>query len=322
MGFPSDMGGFVTGGVPALVNPRTGFPFGLFPARIDMSAGGGETFVQTLAPIYQNSFRLYKNGTLQTNLTQTAPNQFNLLSTATAGQIYTAYYLTTVPVVTAALIGPVGSDPLFAYVKALLHGNGTNGGTTITDSTGLHTWPATGVAHTSTAQFLYNGSSILLNGTSEFFDAAPSADWLDGTNNFCKEWSCYFNASARQYMMDMGSGSANNAAVIITPSSGLIEIYNGSYLINSGSTPFNTGQWYRFCFERVANAWTFYVDGNAYVSNGSDSRAWGSNSMNIYFGVAGNGTNFSSAYYAECRLTQGQYRYNGNYTPTGPFPNF
>jgi hypothetical protein len=61
---------------------------------------------------------------------------------------------------------PVPVDPQFGSVSLLLHGDGTNGSTTITDNSPTpKTVTAVGNAQISTAQSKFGGASILFDGT-------------------------------------------------------------------------------------------------------------------------------------------------------------
>ena len=65
-----------------------------------------------------------------------------------------------------AAAGP--PDPDFANVSLLLHGDGTNGSTTIVDSSSSSkTVTAVGDAQISTAQSKFGGSSIYFDGTGD-----------------------------------------------------------------------------------------------------------------------------------------------------------
>ena len=65
-----------------------------------------------------------------------------------------------------------------ANTKLLLHCDGTNGGTTFTDSSGSsHTVTANGGANTSTAQKKFGTASAYFDGTGDFLQSADSPDW-------------------------------------------------------------------------------------------------------------------------------------------------
>jgi len=95
-------------------------------------------------------------------------------STDTATYINARYATGTV------MVGGIDS-----FVKAMLHGNGTDASTTITDSSsGAHTWTASGNAQIDTAQSKFGGASILFDGTGDFVSTADHADYTLGTGDF------------------------------------------------------------------------------------------------------------------------------------------
>ena len=68
----------------------------------------------------------------------------------------------------SAASGGGATDPYFSNVSLLLHGDGTNGSTTIIDSSPLpKTVTAFGNAQISTAQSKFGGSSIAFDGTGD-----------------------------------------------------------------------------------------------------------------------------------------------------------
>jgi hypothetical protein len=74
-------------------------------------------------------------------------------------------------IITPQLRVPV--DPVFNNVSLLLHGNGTNGSTTITDNSPTpKTVTAVGNAQISTAQSKFGGASIAFDGTGDYLTDA------------------------------------------------------------------------------------------------------------------------------------------------------
>lgn len=85
----------------------------------------------------------------------------------------------------------------------LLHCNGTNNSTAITDEFG-NTWAAVGDAKISTAQSKWGGASLLLDGTGDYVQCLntfnpPSEEW---------EYECWFRASAYSSIMTLFSYGA------------------------------------------------------------------------------------------------------------------
>lgn len=70
-----------------------------------------------------------------------------------------------------------------SYTKLLLHCNGADASTTITDEAGKSV-TAVGNAQIDTAQSKFGGASLLLDGTGDYLTVPDSADWqLDGGSN-------------------------------------------------------------------------------------------------------------------------------------------
>jgi len=218
-------------------------------------------------------------------------------------------------------LGALVADPYFSSVVSLMHLDGSNGSTTFTDQK-THTWTATSPCTISTAQSKFGGASAIFTVSTNSRISAPlSADWNWGTGDFTIELQVYFTSTSRFYCFDLGG---NVAALIITPSSGLVEVYGpSSWVINTGSTAFNTGQWYAIALVRSGNAWTVYRDGVSYVSNSSDSRSWGTSAQSISIGASLTGsTQTLGGHIDEWRVTKGVARYTGTYTPQAvSFPN-
>jgi hypothetical protein len=196
------------------------------------------------------------------------------------------------------------------FTKLLLHFEGADASTTFIDSSATaRTMTAVGSGQIDTAQFKFGSASGLM--TSGGVSAASSADWNFGTGDFTVDFWIRFNASTRMYVMDQASG--NVAALVITPSSGVVEVYGpASYVINAGSTAFNTGQWYHIALVRNGNSWVVYRDGTNYVS-ATDSRSWGgsSNTLNVGYGASTGVTGWLDVF----RISKGIARWAANFTP-------
>ena len=182
-----------------------------------------------------------------------------------------------------------GGDPDYSSVSALLHFDGTNGSTTFTDNgPGARTFSANGNAQLSTSGPKFGSASLLLDGNGDYASTAADAAFDFGTGDFSIELWVNFSASTTQYLMDYAT--ANTSIIAITPSNGSVWVYSqGSFCINAGSTAFNTGQWYFIQLIRSGGTWTVYRDGVQYAqATGQSSRTFGSSSLSLYIGIAGN----------------------------------
>jgi hypothetical protein len=213
------------------------------------------------------------------------------------------------------------TDPFFSSVVALLHMNGADGSTTFTDVTGK-TWTALNNAQIDTAQSKFGGASGLFDGGDDSVRQAGSTDFNYGTGDFTIEFFIRFAVSTRQYVYD--AVFLNESAIIITPSSGLVEVYGpSSHVINGGSTAFSTNTWYHIALTRSGNNWTFWRDGTSYRT-ATDSRSWGSvTSAGITLGGGSAGGSVElNGHMDEVRITRGVCRYTAPFTPpTEEFPD-
>lgn len=82
----------------------------------------------------------------------------------------------------------LSGDPYFSNVVLLLHGDGTNGSTTFTDSSkSPKTMTAVGNAQISTAQSKFGGSSLYFDGAGDSITSADNTDFELGSGNFTIE---------------------------------------------------------------------------------------------------------------------------------------
>lgn len=198
---------------------------------------------------------------------------------------------------------------------SLLHFDGADGSTTITDETGK-VWTANGSAQLDTAQAKFGPSSLLMpDGSASITRALTGADAF-GTGDFTIEMFRRFDSGARQYLYSQNN---NDAAIIFTPSSGALEVYGpSSYVIASGSTPQSTGVWYHLALTRAANVWRFFIGGALYESI-TDARSWGQSSGTLTIAGAF-GANVATGHFDEFRVIQGHAVYTANFTPpSAPF---
>ena len=86
------------------------------------------------------------------------------------------------------------ADPYYDNVSLLLHGDGTNGSTTIVDnSPSPKTMTALGNAQISTTESLFGGSSLYFDGSgNDAIQTLPGNDFVYGTGPFTLEAWIYY----------------------------------------------------------------------------------------------------------------------------------
>lgn len=210
------------------------------------------------------------------------------------------------------------SDEFFSSVQLLLKGEGTNGGSTITDSSSNNRSVATNSgAVTSTAQFKYGAASLYFDATTTTtqrgFTYTVSSGSTFGTGDYTIELFVRFSAISRVYRIfaiDTGSG------VLTTDTSNNIR-WLGSVFTPSPALAANT--WYHLAAVRSSSSVKVYLDGTQIGStvtstaNHTGTTWWVGRDFDADTGLYG--------YIDELRITKGVARYTANFTPpTKTFP--
>jgi hypothetical protein len=227
--------------------------------------------------------------------------------------------------VTLAKGQPVPNDPNFAFNSLLLHGNGTNGSTVITDSSGSpKTVTVVADAKISTAQSKFGGSSIAFDGTGDRLNC-PIIDFQ--VDKFTIETWAYLNSTSGFRVI---AGNWKNEQCIFSQDGVNLQFY---------WAPFNVGATLLAASGLVANQWQHLVvskDGSTFrlfingvlVNTATSAQSIPPSTTNFLIGTYPDvnglptGNNYNG-YLDDFRITLGVARYTSNFTPpTLPFPDF
>jgi hypothetical protein len=225
--------------------------------------------------------------------------------------------MTTLSLRDLGFIGGLGggdSDPYFANVSLLLHGNGGNGSTVITDFSGSpKTLAAAGNAQISTAQSKFGGSSIAFDGVGDAVSITPLPSFNFGGSSFTIEFWIYPIAwtSFPAFIMFM-SGAVNIDVVTTT----LRATVTGGPGLAATAPSFNS--WSHIALVRNGNNFALYINGSSVASETSSVTLVQPSQFTL------NRSGFESQIYLdEVRITNGVARYTASFTPpTAPFPDF
>lgn len=220
--------------------------------------------------------------------------------------------------------GGSGGDPYFSSVVALLHMDGTNGSTTIPDSTGKHTWSANGNAAISTAQSKFGTGSCAFDGSGDWLTSSGHADFGFGSGDYTVEFWLYAdNVAGTQCIFDNRNASNEGIAIYscISGNSGVWGVANGSATIVVGSV-LTTATWLHLAACRQGTTLRIYLNG-VQAGTVTDSRTYATTPTPFI------GTNYLNsqglnAYVDDFRITNGVCRYpNGTAfsVPTAAFPD-
>jgi hypothetical protein len=217
-------------------------------------------------------------------------------------------------------------DPQFGSVSLLLHGNGTNGSTTITDnSPSPKTVTAVGNAQISTAQSKFGGASLLFDGTGDNLTVPDNGSFTMGTVDFTIEfWARPVSGSQTVAMVTTASptdfqgfffGLLSGSLFFLADGDGLSPVWDVA--LNAASI--GVDSWTHVAAVRLGNTFTVYKDG-VQAATGTSSILL-KNSNNILT-VGGRSGQYFNGYIDDLRITKGVARYTSNFTPpTAQFPD-
>jgi hypothetical protein len=213
----------------------------------------------------------------------------------------------------------ISVDPDFASVSLLLHGDGTNGSTTITDSSPTpKTVTAVGDAQISTAQSKFGESSLLIDGTGDRLDSSNSADFTFGTQNYTIEGWLFQSTFSTNALVDFREDGTAIAIYSSISTDRKLTVTSNTAVILSSSILFSANTWMHWAVSREASTIRTFVGGTL-AGSVTDTRNYTSTTCRI--GQSSAGQDFNG-YIDDLRITKGIARYSGNFTPpTAPFPD-
>jgi hypothetical protein len=217
-------------------------------------------------------------------------------------------------------------DEEFDNVSLLLHGDGTNGSTTIVDSSSSpKAVTAVGNAQISTAQSKFGGSSLAFDGTGDSLEVSSANVLNFGAGDFTVE--CWIYLANTTQTKNIIRGIENNSFYFRVGQSYLGNV-NGLGVARSNvadsdrcSFTFSALQWYHIAVTRTASQIRFFVDGIQQATTNAADGSFAYNDTGTV--VIGSSTNEDfNGYIDDLRITKGVARYTQNFTPpTAPFPD-
>jgi hypothetical protein len=208
------------------------------------------------------------------------------------------------------LLPGMGFDALFSSVALLLHCNGANGSTTITDSSSnAFTITAAGDAAITTTGPKFGSGCLTLDGTGDYIQTPANSLFALGTGDFTIECWVYVNSGNTNAGLFTFGGTSSGLAVAI---------YLGNwYVTSSGSGGTNmgavtTGAWQHLALCRSGSDLRLFIDGTQLGSTLSSSTNFTDNQLKIgYYYTSSYAIN---AKVDEFRLTLAA-RYTAAFTP-------
>lgn len=211
------------------------------------------------------------------------------------------------------------------YTKLLLHFDGADASTTITDTNrggSAHTWTAAGNAQIDTAQSVFGGASLLCDGTGDWVTTADHADFTLGTSNFTIDFRLRPAADGTA-LRPAGQGPVGLAAAStpwyferLATNKLRAHVSNGSAFTTLDTTSnVVAGAWYHVALVRDGNTLRLFLNGTQ-EATAAFSGTIPDSANALRFGAAGEETTSPwNGWGDEFRLSVGIARWTANFTP-------
>lgn len=217
--------------------------------------------------------------------------------------------------------GVAAVDPFFASVTALLHFDGTNGSTTITDVKG-NSWTAS-AASLATAGALYGTASLSIPNVQGYVENTSGAWASVGTGDFTIEWTQKLNSLATTaFILDgrpLDTAGVYPSCYILTTGS-INYFVDGAARITSATGVIVTGVEQHIAISRVSGVTRLFVGGVQVGSDWTDASNYPSNKIRFGRSAYTAGTAVDGLF-DELRITKAGRYSSGFSLPLRPFPD-
>lgn len=210
-----------------------------------------------------------------------------------------------------------------SYTKSLLHFNGTDASTSITDQIGK-TWTAAGNAQLDTAQFKFGGSSLYLDGTGDYITTSDHNDFAVGSGDFTIDfWLKCASVPGAAYMYVLGqtNSALTSKGFEIDVSLGKIKAYfwytSADIAEAESASAITDTDWHHAAIVRSGTSLKVYLDGVGGTSFNVTGLSFVDSSGGVSVGRMGDytsGTHFNG-WIDEFRFSKGFARWTANFTP-------
>ena len=221
-----------------------------------------------------------------------------------------------------------GTRGIDSYTVSLLHFDGSNDSTTITDETGK-VWTPQADAKLKTAVKAYGSASLYLDGTGDYISTPDSDDFYLGTGNWTIEWCMYPTVFSTDKTHGIcGQYVDNNNFWCITFYQTIIYIElmvggvsNCNYSLNV-SPYVSSGSWHHIAVVRQGTDIGLYIDGIARTltpTTAVSTNEFTNMSAPLTIGFDDRFNRYYQGYLDEFRISKGVARYNAKFIPGAPY---
>lgn len=201
---------------------------------------------------------------------------------------------------------------------ALLHFDGADGSTTITDSSvKASNWTANGNAKLSTAKSKFGSASLILDGSGDWISSSSSD--LAFSSDFTVEMWVYPTGSLNDLDWYDSRGSSYGTGIAWTVESGIMRVYGApGKIIDEGGTSLTANVWQHIALCRSGSTVRLFRNGTQLGSSGTDSTSYPANA-GTSIGANPSGAASLAGYIDEVRIVRAAV-YTSNFTvPSAAF---
>ena len=201
----------------------------------------------------------------------------------------------------------------------MLHFDGVDGAISFPDSSPAPTKSTTavGTAQIDTAQSVFGGASLLLDGDSDYISTPDSADWNFSTGDFTIDGRIRFSSIATGgAIISQYVDASNFWRIDWEPNRVEFQVRSGAADIiyaNPSWTP-SADTWYHLALVRTGNDFKVFIDGTQIGSTVTDTDAFPDYAAILQIGAL-NGGSFFPGWIDELRISKGIARWTTNFTP-------
>lgn len=204
---------------------------------------------------------------------------------------------------------------------ALLHFDGVNASTTMTDSSWkVNNWTAVGTAALSTTRSKFGTASLTSGGTNSYLYPNSSTDFNFGTGDFTIEFWVWATGNTNFFFDTTPSGAGYQQFIFIENTGDLMYYSSGAVRIQVPWTYGYSNVWRHIAVSRASGTTKMFVDGSQVgATYTGDTTNWSMGSQRPIiagFGTStGNGGYFLRGHIDEFRASN-IARYTTNFTPS------
>ena len=221
----------------------------------------------------------------------------------------------------AVPVGTTTGDVYYPQTSLLMHFNGTNGSTTMTDSSkNTVTVTATNGASISTVQSKFGGSSGLFDGTNDYCTIPDNSAFDFGSSDFTIEYWEYRTVSTIYKPVLSRNTGGYPPFMIGWSDTGNVYFYSStdgaSWNVASAVSMgvIITNAWTHYAVTRNGNTFRTFQNGTQ-ISTFTSTATLPAGAGTLLIGAYATPAYFFQGYIDELRITKGIARYTSNFTP-------